>query len=173
MYRIASSSGIKLGICGKGRAGKDTAAEFLAVTTGLRYTAGTSFWAKDLVFAWFQINEPGRYRDTQHCWEDRHNNRQLWADIIGDYNRDDPVKLYKDCLENQNFLTGVRWKHEMRAIKQAAIVDCWLWVENPRVPKDVSCQVTMDDCDLVVLNNSDLNTYLERLSGIACLLARK
>ena len=173
MFRLASSSGIKLGICGKGRAGKDTAAEFLTTVTKMRYLAGTSLWYKDQVFSWYEANRPGSYPDAMSCWKDRHSDRELWAQIIGDINEDDPVEAYSRCLSEQDFLVGLRWRSEFLRVKKAGIVDAWLWVENPRSKDDKTCEITADDCDFVVLNNLDLQTYLERLSGIACLLARK
>ena len=161
------TSNLKLGICGWGRAGKDTAAEHLALVTPLVYTAGTSYWARFLVFDHYQKTHPGRYANPDECWHDRHNNRDEWAEIIGQYNRDDPVKLYRDCLEEQNFLTGVRWLHEQRALKQADLCDLWIWIENKRVKRDQTCQITAEDCDITILNNSTPEDFRRRLERFA------
>lgn len=163
---------IKLGICGKGRAGKDTAAEFLSTVTKLRYSAGTSFWYKDKVFSWFKENRPGIYSDAMSCWEDRHSDRDLWARLIGEFNAEDPVSAYSECLLEQDFLVGMRWRSEFEEVKRAKIVDVWLWVENNR-SSDKTCQIRAEDCDLVVLNNGTLDEYLTKLSAIAVLLARR
>lgn len=157
---------MKIGICGHGRSGKDTAAEQLAIHTPMRYVAGTSYWARHLVYA--SISDHGQtYENAEKCWQDRHNHRQVWADIIGEYNRADPVKLYRDCLQDQEFLTGVRWLHEQRAIKDANLVDLWVWIENPRVPVDPTCQITKEDCDIVILNCVGLVQYKDRLKRFA------
>lgn len=153
---------MKLAISGPGRCGKDCAAEWLGANTSLRYVAGTSYWARHLVFE--QLNN---YADADECWRDRHNHRVTWAAIIGEYNRDDPAKLYRDCLREQDILTGVRWRREMQAVNAAGLVDLWIWVERPGIATDPTMEFGAAECDLIVPNAGTLGEYLGRWKRLA------
>lgn len=155
---------MKIGICGPGMAGKDTVAYALAEMLGLRYFAGTSKWAAQLVFE--RIKYP--YRSAEECWNDRRSHREDWARIIGEYNQHDPIALYRDCLRDQDILTGIRWSHEFAACRAAGLVDLWIYVSREGC-KDSTCQVSPQDCDLTIVNDgtlSDLNWKLGNLGMI-------
>lgn len=157
---------MKIAISGPGRCGKDTAAEHLATITPLRYVAGTSYWARRLVYE--EMKWLGHdYADANACWLDRHRHRMLWAAIIGEYNAADPVKLYRDCLADQDILTGIRHDNERQAIKAAGLVSLWIWIERPGCV-DPTMQYTAADCDLVVANDGTLAEFHERLRDVAC-----
>lgn len=158
---------MKIGISGPGRCGKDTAAEWLGRHTTMRYKAGTSLWAASMVFDHLQRADGPRYATKDDCWQDRHNHRMLWAEVIAQYNRDDPVAMYRDCLAEQDILTGVRWRHEFEAINAAGLVDLWVWVERPGVELDLTMQYTADNCDVVVLNTGTLGAFLGRWLRLA------
>lgn len=165
---------MKIGICGLGRSGKDTAAEFLASITGLKYTAGTSWWARHLVFDWFckcdeNLGSGPTYMDADECWRDRHRFRNQWAKIIGEYNANDPVRLYRDCIAEQNFLTGVRWQHEFNAIKAAGLCDLWVYIERPGCV-DSTCEIKPEDCDVTIHNHGTLDEFHGKLRRFASIL---
>jgi hypothetical protein len=155
---------MKIAISGHGRCGKDTVAEFLAETPWFKYVAGTSWWARHLVFSKMP---PCVYADAKACWMDRHNHRAAWANIIGEYNQKDPVALYRDCLAEQNVLTGIRWRREMQACRAAKLVDLWLWVERPGIPSDPTQEFTASECDLVLLNDGDVDALHKKVMTIA------
>lgn len=146
---------IRIGICSDGFSGKDTVAEMLAEVAGMRYVAGTSFFARKLVFE--RMTDDGIiYRDADHCWSDRRNHRMRWAQYIGEFNSENPIRLYQECIKGQDFLTGIRWRHEFNACKNANLVDIWLWIDRPGLPKDPSNQITKEDCDRVIVNDGGL-----------------
>ena len=149
----------KIGIVGHGDHGKDEFANRLAKASGLRYIAGTSVYAAE--FVWWMLRRRFEYAraypNATACWADRRNHREDWARAIGEYNQDDPVRLYRDCLSFQDMLTGVRWRHEFEPCKEAGIVDLWVWVFDPRKPEDSTCEVTAADCDWVVANDAGLD----------------
>mgnify|MGYP003654840251 CR=1 FL=1 len=152
---------MKIGICGPGRAGKDTAAEFLRDEYGLRYTHGTSRWAATLV--WVAMTKLGHEYDTvEECFNDRHNYRQLWAKIIGKHNAADPVRMYRECLQAQDLLTGIRWRNEFAACKAAGLCDVWLWIDRPNCI-DPTCEITPADCDGVIRNHGTLDEFRDEL----------
>jgi hypothetical protein len=157
---------MKIGIVGPGRSGKDTAAEFLRDEFGLRYTHGTSKWAASIVWASMTQHGYCRYDTADEAWEDRHNHRALWAKIIGRYNEADPTRLYRDCIANQDVLTGLRWRSEFLACRAAKLVDCWLWIDRPGC-LDPTCEITAADCDFTIRNDGTLDLFRERLRGWA------
>lgn len=157
---------MRISICGNGRHGKDQSAEMLAEITGLRYVAGTSYWARHIVFA--RMMEDGIvYRDAEHCWSDRHNHRIRWAEYIQQHNKSNPVRLYQECLENQDILTGIRFRHEMEACKAINLVDTWIWVFRPNFPLDPTCKVTREDCEHEIVNGGDKHDLWREVSKLA------
>ena len=157
---------MRVAISGAGRAGKDEAASYLATITPLRYVAGTSYWARHLVFA--RMKSLGYdYPDACTCWGDRHNHRVLWAKIIGEYNAADPVQLYRDCLADQDMLTGVRWRHEQQACRAAGLVDLWVWISRPGIPHDPTMEYGPEECDVVLENNGTLKDFHATLQRFA------
>ncbi len=157
---------MKIAISGPGRSGKDCAAEYLAKVAGLRYSAGTSYWARNIVFDWMHTNGYD-YADAHECWTDRHNHRQTWADVIQEYNRVDPVQLYRDCLAEQDILTGVRSRFEMQACKSAGLVSSWLWIHRPGVCHDPTMEYEAKDCDTVIVNDGTLEQFYAKLDEFA------
>lgn len=144
----------RIGIVGNGEAGKDCVAEILRDRLGLRYLKGTSAWAADIVY--HQMLADGHtYASVKECWEDRRNHRAYWARVIGEYNREDPVRMYRECLEEQDLLVGLRWRHEFLACQDAGIVDLWLYIERPGTV-DPTNQILPEDCDYTILNNGSL-----------------
>lgn len=160
---------MRIAISGAGRSGKDTAAECLAGITGLAYSAGTSYWARELVYSEYQAVSPGRYSNSHECWLDRHSDRKFWANAIGKFNERDPVALYRECLENQNFLTGVRWKREMDAIRTAGLVDLWLFIDRPGYVEE-TCEITAGDCDITIHNCGTEEQFKGKLSRLASVM---
>jgi len=158
---------MKIAICGPGRHGKDKASEYLASISTLRYTAGTSLFAAGIVYR--QWGFP-LYDDVRHCFDDRSNHREKWAEIIGKYNADNGVTaIYRECLEFQDILSGLRWKHELLACRNEGIVDLWIWIDaSKRInDPDPTIQYGPDDCDIVVPNNGTLFSFYRRLFNLA------
>lgn len=155
---------ITIGICGLGRAGKDTAGEFLAKELGLSYSSGTSYYARQLVFAKYEQISPGKYRHADECWLDRHSDRPFWAKAIGESIKASPRSFYSECLSGQHFLTGIRWKSEFLEIRD--LCDVWLWIDRPG-SYDPTCEVRPEDCDLTVMNYGSLEDYYEKLRALA------
>lgn len=156
----------KLSICGNGRHGKDETALMFSEVCGLRYIAGTSYWARFIVFD--KMMEDGIvYRDAEHCWNDRHNHRIRWANYIQKHNQDNPIRLYQECLENQDILTGIRFKHEFEACKKARLADIWIWVWRPNFPLDSTCQITEGDCDYTIVNDGTKTDLCNKVTDLA------
>lgn len=154
---------MRLALCGPGEAGKDEAGDIIASMTNLRYKAGTSKFAAEIVFEHWGHTY---YQSVEECWLDRRSHREIWAKIIGEYNREDPIALYKDCLQEQDLLTGLRFRHEMLACKEAGLCDLWIWLDRKGVPPDPTIEYSAFDCDITLDNNgsiADLRNRIKRL----------
>lgn len=160
---------MKIGIVGPGLSGKDTAAEIIARETSLRYKAGTSKWAANLV--WHRIST--YYSTPEACWQDRRNHREEWAQIIGEYNQDDPVALYRDCLAEQDILTGIRWKHEFDACRAVGLCDLWIYISRPSIPRDGTLEVAQADCDISIYNAGTLSDFEWKVKNLCSVLDAK
>lgn len=160
---------MKLAICGpgghgggdNGGCGKGTAAAVLKDSTPLRYVGGTSFCARFIVFK--ELRRLGiQYPNVAACYSDRRNHRELWAEIIRDYVRDDPPKRYGHWLIDQDILEGIRRRDELLACKEAGLFDLVIWIERPGCD-DPTCEVTADDCDVSILNTGTLSEFYLRV----------
>lgn len=158
---------IRISICGHGRCGKDTAAEYLSTITPLRYVAGTSYWARHIVFSRLPWYLRLWYWTPERAWKHRHKRRMFWAKCIGEYNRDDPVKLYRDCLADQEILTGIRWKSEQAACRRAGIADLWVWIDRPGITIDPTMTFGQEDCDVAIVNDGTLEDFHAKLRDFA------
>lgn len=155
---------MKLAIVGPGEAGKDVVGEMLRDMSNLRYVAGTSKFAAGIVF-----DKWGRdfgYSSVDDCWVNRRFHRTTWAHHIGEYNRHDPVALYRHCLIDQDMLTGIRWDHERQAIVNAGLVDLWIWVKRD-VPPDPTMEFGEGVCDISIDNNGTLFDLRRKLVALA------
>jgi hypothetical protein len=158
---------MKIALSGPGRCGKGTAAECLAKTTGLRYVGGTSWFARSIVFAAMPWWKRLWYWTPERAWRHRHKSRRFWALKIAEYNGDDPTRLYRDCLAEQDILEGVRWRHEQAACRAANLVDLWVWIDRPGIPPDPTMEYGPEACDLVIDNSGTLAEFHHNLRSFA------
>lgn len=159
----------KLAICGPGTCGKDTVAEWLARHTILKYLHSTSMTAAPFVFK--KMTELGfAYPDIHHCYADRSHHRKLWADLIDEYNADDPARLYREHLHSSDILTGIRKHRELEACKQAGLLNIKIWIEKTLCPPDETLDYGMEACDIIITNNSGKSELYQKLHSFAATL---
>jgi hypothetical protein len=140
-----------LAVLGYGRAGKDTAAEYLCAQTGLVYAGSSSDRLCRFVAHAAGIGE-------KEAFAERHSHRAFWKDV-GDLIRGlDLLLLVRIALGWGDMAVGLRGGHEVRNCPKAG-VDVRVWVENGRVPPDFTVEFTADDCDLVVPNNGPVEEF--------------
>lgn len=158
---------VKLALSGPGGSGKDALGEILRDISTLRYVAGTSKFAAAMVYeAWGYRY----YEDAHSCWLDRRSNRQKWAELIGEFNASDPVALYRKCLANQDLLTGIRYRHEFLACREAGLVDAWIWIERDGIEPDPTMEHGSGECDFTIENNGDIDDLHRKAVVLARLL---
>ena len=153
---------MKLSISGYGEHGKDELAKILKRISILKYTKSTSAYVKDEMFEY--MKKLGfQYKDVEECYDDRINHREKWARFIDDFNEEDPARLYKRCLKDQDILTGVRRKHEFEAVKALDVIDICIWVERKNFHKNDTTQTYGPElCDMIILND-DLVSLRKRM----------
>ena len=158
---------MRLAICGHSRHGKETVSRYIAAKTGLRYKQSTSEAIAAVVFE--KIVTSAAYSSAHECWQNRHNHRAEWARIIWEYNQPDGITLYRDMLVENDIFDGIRKTSELHAVIEAGIAHLAIWVDaSQRVEPEGadSCQVSVDDCLIVIDNNGTLEHLYSQLDAL-------
>jgi hypothetical protein len=147
-------------IVGNGRAGKDTACEYLAKVTQLRFAGTTSLYLAKYVAARLGVSD-------EEAYTTRHLNRNLWHRVGNEVRRKDPGRLIRESLENAEIVGGIRDIEEITVCKQENLVDLIVWISNNHVPKDSTVTFTEEDCDIIIPNHWSLKDFGQRLLRLA------
>jgi hypothetical protein len=147
-------------VVGHGRAGKDTACEYLASVTDLRFAGSTSVFLARHVAARLGVPEQEAYRT-------RHTNRHLWHRVGNEVRRHDPGLLLRESLAHAEIAAGVRDLVEIEACRREGLADLIVWVANNRVPTDSTVTFGERDCDVTVPNHWGLDEFRGRLLRLA------
>lgn len=160
---------MKVMVLGYARHGKDTVCELLS-KTGARFTSSSWFCAERIAFP--ALKDKYGYADVQACFDDRHNHRAEWYDLITTFNTPDLTRLGRAIFEEHDVYCGIRNARELHALKNAGIYDVAIWVDASERVKSVedrsSCTVEPWMADFVLDNNGtveDLQRNLESLMG--------
>lgn len=137
---------------GYGRAGKDTAAEFLGRMTVLPYAGSFSWAALPFVAARMGIH-------PQVAWETRHQNRNTWYALCNELRDPDPTVLARLVLNQGSIAAGIRDKVEIDACKAAKLFDRIIWVDRPGTPVDQTVTFGPEDCHETILNGGTLEQF--------------
>jgi hypothetical protein len=152
----------KLLILGYGRHGKDSVAEMLRDNYGLRFKSSSQFVAEECL--WEQWGKD-RYDTFDEMYEDRHNHRVTWMEMISAYNTPDKTKTAATMLSRGlDMYVGMRRQDELEACRQANLFDFIVWVERPGFPPETgSMDITKDSSfwNFCIKNDGTL-TDLER-----------
>lgn len=157
----------RLMIMGHGRHGKDTVAEMIDGHTGLGMLGSSEFACKRAVFP--HLRRYQGYQTWQECFEDRHNHRATWYDLIRQYNREDKARLMRELYGEANIYVGIRCRDEFYAGKDEGLFNLAIWVDaaKRKGPEcESSCTVTADDADIIITNNgteAELAVKVQRL----------
>jgi len=159
----------KILIAGMGRAGKDTACEYLRDQYGMSFKDSSRAAAE--IFIFDQLKDVGDgYISIDECYEDRHsgNNRKIWFDMICEYNKDDPTRLARKILETNDIYCGMRSIEELTACKESGVFDVTIWIDAEDrlgiTESSDSITIKKEDCTFIIKNNGleqDLFTSLD------------
>lgn len=145
-----------LAILGMGRAGKDTAAEYVCARTGLTYAGSSSNRLCKFVAHCAGLGE-------EQAFAERHQHRDFWVTVGNLVRGTDLLLLVRIALGWGDMAVGLRGGPEVRGCKTAGVVDCRVWIDNPRVPPDFTVEFAAADCDLVVPNHGSLDEFHAQL----------
>ena len=154
----------KLLIIGHGRHGKDTIAEMITELMGLQFTSSSLFVAKEVIWDFWGKD---RYPTFEAMYDDRSNNRKLWADLISAYNTPDKTRTASTMLgRGYDMYVGMRKKDELNACLEAKIFDHIIWVDAcKRLPKEDKSSMDLTDthADIFIDNNEPLETTVKSI----------
>jgi hypothetical protein len=155
---------MKLIICGHGRHGKDTACEWLKDKHKRKFVSSSWFLTKPVI--WPVLGS--KYNTIQECFEDRHNHRQIWYDLITAYNTPDASRLGREIFAEYDIYCGLRNRNELIALKQCMPVTV-VWVDRSKLlPPESSASntITEQDADYVLDNNHTLSYLYDQIDNL-------
>jgi dephospho-CoA kinase len=162
---------IKLIIIGYGRHGKDTVCDILKKHYGYNFTSSSRFCAEKVVFP--VLSKKYNYKTVDECYNDRHNHRKEWFDLIAEYNEQDLSRLGKLLFQEHDIYCGLRRKEELLALQKENVAKYTIWVDAsdrlPPEPND-SCTVTKEMADCVIYNNGTLEELENSVHNLMKLL---
>lgn len=163
---------MKLLVVGQGRHGKD---EFCKVAEKFGFTFSSSSWFMAEVLVYPMIKERFGYKTLEECYEDRHNHRQLWYDIITEYNAENPAKLTQELLRRFDIYCGMRNPREFKACKD--LFDLKIWIDAHErlgsTETSSSNNITKNDCDIIIENNGTLEEFRQKCGTLLSILLHK
>lgn len=147
---------MKLAIVGPGRCGKDTAAEFFAANTILRYWGSCSQVILPEAAKRLGISEA-------KAWAERHAHRNFWRALGDEMRADDPAALARVTLKNGDLCVGVRSHIEMRAVIDQKLVDLVVWIHRPKIDSDPTLEFGRGLADVLIENDGTLADFRKKL----------
>jgi len=164
----------KLMIIGYARSGKDHAGEYIASKLNLSFESSSMFACKRFIFD--EIKDVFGYETPKQCFMDRHSSgmREIWYNLIADYNKDDPTRLCTELYKEHDIYVGLRSFKELEQVKDKFGEDLlviWIDSEGRTYPESSSsCTVTKDMADIVIQNKTMVVDFEKKLSKLCKLL---
>jgi len=157
---------MKIMICGYARHGKDHAAEVIKRWFGLRHESSSNIAMRLFIREGLAVRHGLTYATEAECYADRVNHRPLWFDMVCEFNKEDPTRLTRAIFKDWDVYVGIRNVTELRAAKEANLVDLIIWVDgSERLPPENvdSNTITANDCDVTVTNNGTVEEFEDKL----------
>lgn len=118
----------KVLILGAARSGKDTLGMILQKNFGLRFKSSSEFANEKVIFP--ILSKVYRYKTLKECFEDRVNHRSEWFNLIQDYNSEDPARLTKQILKENDIYCGMRSYREFYHTVTGNLFDEYIWLDR-------------------------------------------
>jgi hypothetical protein len=152
----------KIFICGHGRHGKDTMAEYLRDNYDFNFVSSSMFCSNFLIFP--LLKDKYGYKTVEECFEDRLNHRAEWYDIISDFCSKDKGALTKEIFKKYDIYVGIRNPEEFLESKQYGDISVWVDRSKHLPLEDVSSMgITVDMCDVIIDNNGTLEEFYNKI----------
>lgn len=156
---------LRLMVVGHGRHGKDTVCEMLQ-DYGFTFTS-SSMEAAEVVFE--IIQDKYNYKSLDECYQDRHNHREEWFDIITNFNQPDRTQLARRIYNKVDVYCGMRNREEFQQCKESGVFDVSIWVDASKrkpIEGNGSMEIEYTDCDLFIDNNGTLQQLEKKVKHI-------
>lgn len=143
-------------LIGCARWGKDTVADILKDTLGLRIESSSHVAMR--AFIYDALKDKYGYTSLEECYADRVNHRAEWFDMIKAYNNPDLTALTRLIFKTNDVYVGIRNVEELTASVQAGLVYATIWVDaSKRLPREDSSSITVSerDADIIIDNNGN------------------
>lgn len=158
-----------LALVGMGRAGKDTAGEYLSKRFDLAKPVSSSMNAMPLAAHMAGVRDE---KDFPAFYAERHQNRVFWIHALHALRRGDLTRLARWCLGACDLAIGLRGKEEFAAVMKNGVCDLSVWV-NRDVPDDPTTEFAREDCDVVIDNTTTLERFHSRLERFGITVYRR
>ena len=158
---------MKLLIIGHGRHGKDTVAECLRDDYGMTFKSSSMHCAEKVVYPVMKWQHC--YESVEECYNDRHNHRAQWFELIANYCADDLARIGREIFEVSDIYCGLRNKREFHAIKNNGLVDYTIWVDRSDwVETEPKTSMSLEPwmADFVIDNNGTLDQLYRNIDDL-------
>jgi hypothetical protein len=148
---------MKLMVIGYARHGKDTVCELLRSLYSYNFQSSSMFCAE--LFIYDTLKSKYGYSSIEQCFEDRHNHRQEWFELIRDYNKPDAARLGRELYKNYSIYCGLRNKTEFHALRNSGVFDYSIWVDrSDHLPPEPATSISVEPwmADFIIDNNATL-----------------
>jgi len=158
----------KILILGCGRSGKDTLAELLQKYYGFSYKSSSEI--SNELFIFDKIKDKFGYKSLEECFNDRFNHRDIWYDMICEYNKYDKSRLSKEILKKYDCYVGMRDLDEFEASKH--LFDVIIYVDANKRVKEVedTNKIDIDLAHFIMTNNKTLEDFETKVKTVGNLL---
>jgi len=148
----------KLLVIGNARHGKDTVCEILRDEFEYKFRSSSDFCAERFIYN--ELRDKYNYKNYDDCFQDRHNHRVEWYNMIHDYCKDDFARLGREIFKENNIYCGLRNKSEFHAMRNTRVFDYAIWVDRgdhlpPEDKASMSLEIWM--ADYVIDNNGTVD----------------
>ena len=155
----------KIMVIGHGRHGKDTVCDILQAQYNLSFTSSSYVASNHIIYPVLK----DKYNSPVDCFNDRHNHRALWHDLINAYTNKDKAKLGRIIYNDYDIYCGVRSASELWAINKAKLYDLCIWVDAmERCEPEDSSSITVTEhmADVIIDNNGPQENLLPQIRKI-------
>lgn len=157
----------KLLVIGNARHGKDTVCEILRDQHGFTFRSSSDFCAERFIYQ--ALRDKYNYQSYDECYNDRHNHRAEWYNMIHDYCRNDYARLGREIFAENDIYCGLRNKGEFHAMRNTGVFDYAVWVDRsdyipPEDRSSMSLEIWM--ADYVIDNNGSVEDLQRNVADL-------
>jgi len=151
----------KIAIIGPSGSGKDFAGEWLGNNTLCKYKGSLSNYMNPIVAKKLKMSE-------ELCWADKRKYSNVWYKVGNVLRVNDDVAVMRMAVnEGVDIYTGIRNRNEWKRSVQYGWINLTIWIERPNAIDDTTLELSKNDADIVIMNDSTSTAYTNKLSNLA------